>query len=262
MAQACRTRSHYLGRGRSSRSVLLFALIPYVPVTDVSRTLPQGIHTILRDQSTLREEFRFFADRLSTLVIETALSLLPSRPKHITTRTGIPHEGRQLDILPGHLCGISILRSGASLEKGLRRVLRDAPVGSMLIQSERDSGEPLLYEASLPACITASIEGASRSFVLLMDAQVGTGAAALMAVRVLLDHGVPEDHILLCALLVSKVGGVWALRRAYPKVRVVCSMADEGLVERVEETKEGPKKVFAIEPGFGCSFGDRYFGAP
>ncbi|ORY74045.1 uridine kinase family-domain-containing protein [Leucosporidium creatinivorum] len=222
----------------------------------------KGIHTILRSHSTLREEFRFFADRLSTLVIETALSLLPSRPKPITTRTGISHIGQELDILPNHLCGVSILRSGASLEKGLRRVLRDCPIGSVLIQSDRDSGEPLLYEASLPGCITASAESASKSFVLLLDAQIGTGAAALMAVRVLLDHGVPEENVLLCTILVSKVGGVWALRRAFPRVRIVSSAADDGLEERTEETRAGPKKVFAITPGFGCSFGDRYFGAP
>lgn len=113
----------------------------------------------------------------------------------------------------------------------------------MLIQSDRDSGEPLLYEASLPGCITSSLESASKSFVLLLDAQIGTGAAALMAVRVLLDHGVPEENILLCTILVSKMGGVWALSKAFPRVRIVSSAADDGLEERIEETRDGPKKV-------------------
>jgi uridine kinase len=217
--------------------------VRFTALPSLSLTLfnPQGIHTILRDHSTLREEFRFFADRLSTLVIETALSLLPSRPKPIITRgTNISHVGQELDILPGHLCGVSILRSGASLEKGLRRVLRDCPVGSVLIQSDRDSGEPMLYQASLPGC-----DSASKSFVLLLDAQIGTGAAALMAVRVLLDHGVPEENIVLCTILVTKIkkGGIWALNRAFPKVRIVTSAADDGLEERIEETRDGPKKV-------------------
>lgn len=115
----------------------------------------------------------------------------------------------------------------------------------MLIQSDRDSGEPLLYEASLPSCITMSLSSASKSFVLLLDAQIGTGAAALMAVRVLLDHGVPEENIILCALLVSRVrgAGIWALEQAFPRVRVLSSAADEGLEERTEETRDGPKKV-------------------
>lgn len=35
---------------------------------------------------------------------------------------------------------------------------------------------------------------------------LATGAAALMAIRVLLDHNVPEDKIALLSLLVSKQG--------------------------------------------------------
>jgi uridine kinase len=35
---------------------------------------------------------------------------------------------------------------------------------------------------------------------------LATGAAALMAIRVLLDHSVPEDKIALLSLLVSKQG--------------------------------------------------------
>jgi len=35
---------------------------------------------------------------------------------------------------------------------------------------------------------------------------LATGAAALMAIRVLLDHNVPQDKIALLSLLVSKQG--------------------------------------------------------
>jgi uridine kinase len=35
---------------------------------------------------------------------------------------------------------------------------------------------------------------------------LATGAAALMAIRVLLDHNVPEDKIALLSLLVSTQG--------------------------------------------------------
>lgn len=93
----------------------------------------------------------------------------------------------------------------------------------MLIQSDPESGEPLLHDLSLPDVLTYK-ESSKDGWVLLLDSQVGTGAAALMAVRVLLDHGVPEDHILLCCLLVSKVGGVWALKRAFPSAFAVVSL--------------------------------------
>ncbi|TNY18640.1 uridine kinase family-domain-containing protein [Rhodotorula diobovata] len=218
----------------------------------------RGIHTLLRASDTDPDDFIFLADRLSTLVIEHALSLLPYREKAIETRTGIAHVGMELDVPAGHLCGVSILRSGASLEKGLRRVVEDVPVGSVLVQSDASRGEPLLYQVALPQCLTASRDSAAQSYVLLLDSQIGTGAAALMAVRILLDHGVLEEHIIVSTILVSRVGGVWALKRAFPKVRIVSSMADDGLEERWEKTHGGEKKIFTILPGMG-SFGDRYF---
>lgn len=39
-----------------------------------------------------------------------------------------------------------------------------------------------------------------------MDATVATGAAAIMAIRVLLDHEVTEEHISLCSLLMTEQG--------------------------------------------------------
>ena len=41
---------------------------------------------------------------------------------------------------------------------------------------------------------------------MLMDATVATGAAAMMAIRVLLDHDVPEENILLLSLLMAESG--------------------------------------------------------
>ncbi len=39
-----------------------------------------------------------------------------------------------------------------------------------------------------------------------MDATVATGAAAMMAIRVLLDHDVPEENILIVSLLMAESG--------------------------------------------------------
>lgn len=39
-----------------------------------------------------------------------------------------------------------------------------------------------------------------------MDATVATGAAAMMAIRVLLDHDVPEENITLLSLLMAETG--------------------------------------------------------
>lgn len=42
--------------------------------------------------------------------------------------------------------------------------------------------------------------------VILMDATVATGAAAMMAIRVLLDHDVPEENIVIVSLLMAEIG--------------------------------------------------------
>lgn len=44
------------------------------------------------------------------------------------------------------------------------------------------------------------------SYVMLMDATVATGAAAMMAIRILLDHDVPESNIMLLSLIMAEAG--------------------------------------------------------
>ncbi|CAF4743074.1 unnamed protein product, partial [Rotaria socialis] len=77
---------------------------------------------------------------------------------------------------------------------------------------------------------------------------LATGAAALMAIRVLLDHNVPEDKIALLSLLVSKQG-VLTVAYAFPKVKIVTTAYDTQL----------DQETGFICPGLG-NFGDRYFG--
>ena len=48
-----------------------------------------------------------------------------------------------------------------------------------------------------------------------MDATVATGAAAMMAIRVLLDHEVPEGNISLVSLLMAE-SGVHTIAYAFP----------------------------------------------
>ena len=80
-----------------------------------------------------------------------------------------------------------------------------------------------------------------------MDATVATGAAAMMAIRVLLDHDVGEDNILLVSLLMAE-SGVHSIAYAFPQVKIVTSAVDPEINER-----------FYVLPGIG-NFGDRYFG--
>ncbi|KAH9928598.1 armadillo/beta-catenin/plakoglobin [Fomitopsis serialis] len=231
-------------------------------ITQLPQT-PQlkGILTILRDAETCRGDFIFFSDRLATLLVEKATELLPYRPKAVITPLGVEAHGKQVDVQ--HLCGVSILRSGGPLERGLRRVINDIPIGSMLIQSEAASGEPLLLHLQLPVCVRQR-HLAQNTYVFLVDAQIGTGAAGFMAIRMLLDHGVPQDHIIFVTFLVARCGGISVLQRAFPNVKIVCGAVDDHLremwlegVDEDEQPAEG-RKVWVVEPGMG-HIGDRYY---
>lgn len=50
-----------------------------------------------------------------------------------------------------------------------------------------------------------------------MDTTVASGAAAVMAMRVLVDHDVPEDHIILISLIMA-IQGVHSVAYTYPNV--------------------------------------------
>ncbi|GMK55938.1 hypothetical protein CspeluHIS016_0209940 [Cutaneotrichosporon spelunceum] len=186
-----------------------------------------AIMTILRNANTKRGEFVFYADRLSTLIVEAALADLPRQPKDITTANGVPFRGVDGD--DSNIVGVSILRSGGPFANGLRRVIRDVPLGSILIQSDPKSGEPLLINLKLPLSLH-SREQAKTMHVLLLDSQMGTGAAALMAIRVLLDHGVPESSITFLTFLVSRYA-VHSVHRAFPSVRIATAAVDDHLDE-------------------------------
>ncbi|KAI8138802.1 uridine kinase [Fennellomyces sp. T-0311] len=198
----------------------------------------KGMHTILRDRTTPRDEFVFYAERLSTIIVEAAFNLLPFEETTVTTPVGAEYKGM---VYKEKICGVSILRAGGTMETGLRRVCSDALIGKILIQTDPSTGEPQLHYCKLPADV-------KEHHVVLMDATIGTGAAGLMAIRVLLDHEVPEDHIIFTVFLAAPVG-LNVIAKAFPRVRIVTSMVDPVL----------SKDTLYIEPGIG-NFGDRYFG--
>ena len=88
--------------------------------------------------------------------------------------------------------------------------------------------------------------------------KIGTAAAAFMSIRILLDHGVQEDHIVFVTFLVARGGGVSVLRRAFPGVKIVCGDVDDEMKEgwlegyKGEGNLEGEgRKVWIMQPGMG-----------
>jgi len=198
----------------------------------------RGLHTYVRNKDTTRDEFIFYSKRLIRLVIEYSLSLLPFESVSVSTPQGLHYQGRRCT--EKKICGVSILRAGETMEQALSDVCKDIRIGKILIQTNWESGEPELYYLRLPKDI-------KDYQVILMDATVATGAAAMMAIRVLLDHDVPEENINLVSLLMAE-SGVHTIAYAFPGVKIVTSAVDPEINDR-----------FHVMPGIG-NFGDRYFG--
>lgn len=198
----------------------------------------RGLHTFIRNKDTARDVFIFYSKRLMRLLIEYALSMLPFRDIIVDTPQGIPYQGKRISA--EKICGVSILRAGETMEQALCDVLKDVRLGKILIQTNFDTGEPELYYLRLPKDI-------KDYYIILMDATVATGAAAMMAIRVLLDHDVLEENIFLCSLLMAE-SGVHTIAYAFPKTQIISTSVDPEVNER-----------FYILPGIG-NFGNRYFG--
>ncbi|NWR38539.1 UCKL1 protein, partial [Tachuris rubrigastra] len=231
---------------------------PLPKTLSVLESTPQvrGMHTIIRNKDTTRDEFIFYSKRLMRLLIEHALSFLPLKSVTVETPQGTTYEGKRFH--RQRITGVSILRAGETMEQALTAVCKDIRLGKILIQTNLDTGEPELHYLRLPKEI-------SEDYVILMDSTVSTGAAAMMAVRVLLvrgqggsvgtwdslcparlsefrvpqDHDVQEDRIFLLSLLMAEMG-VHSVAYAFPRVRIITTAVDK----RVNEE-------FHIIPGIG-----------
>ncbi|KAL3148876.1 hypothetical protein ABBQ32_001746 [Trebouxia sp. C0010 RCD-2024] len=223
----------------------------------------RGMHTIIRDVQTNKTDFVFYADRLLRLVVEAGLGHLPFAEHTVITPTGSQYVG--VDFAK-RLCGVSIIRSGESMENALRACCKGIKIGKILVhrhaptpkhstangQNGHTPGkcrgickvgdtvveQELIYE-KLPGDI-------AERHVLLMDPILATGNSAGRAIQVLLSKGVEEGKILFLSLIAAPEG-IHRICSTFPRVKLITSEIDEGI---------GPD--YQVVPGVG-EFGDRYF---
>ncbi|TXG54847.1 hypothetical protein EZV62_020103 [Acer yangbiense] len=196
----------------------------------------RGMHTLIRDREISKHDFVFYSDRLIRLVVEHGLGHLPFTEKQIVTPTGSLYTG--VDFCK-KLCGVSIVRSGESMENALRACCKGIKIGKILIHRDGDNGKQLIYE-KLPKDI-------SERHVLLLDPVLATGNSANQAIELLIQKGVPESHIIFLNLI-SAPEGIHCVCKRFPSLKIVTSEIDVSLNEE-----------FRVIPGMG-EFGDRYFG--
>ena len=215
----------------------------------------KSLMTIIRDQTTSRSDFIFYSDRVIRMLVEEglqslttlhnnkthvssleALNHLPYHKKLVKTPTGETYEGLEAD---GNICGISIMRAGESMEKGLRDCCRSVRIGKILIQRDEETALPKLFYAKLPPDV-------SDRHCLLLDPMLATGGSAKKAIDVIISHGVTPERILFVNL-VACPEGIRNLLSAYPTIKIITAEIDRGLDAK-----------HYIVPGLG-DFGDRYY---
>ncbi|RCI09007.1 hypothetical protein L249_4941 [Ophiocordyceps polyrhachis-furcata BCC 54312] len=173
------------------------------------------MNTILQDIDTSAEDFIFYFDRLAALIIEQALNKVQFTSVEIETPTGSKYQGLRPK---GEVCAVIVLRGGSAFESALRKTIPDCRTGRLLIQSDFSTGEPELHYLRLPEDIH------KQESVLLLDTQMASGGAALMAVQVLVDHGVELERIVLATYSAGRLG-LHRLMTVFPEITVVvCNM--------------------------------------
>ncbi|EXJ75282.1 uridine kinase [Cladophialophora psammophila CBS 110553] len=190
-----------------------------------------GVSTILRNPITDQVDFVFYFDRLTALLIEKALDCHHYVAMNIITATGCKYSGLKS---AGIVSAVVILRGGSCMETGLKRTIPDCLTGRLLIQSNMRTGEPELHYLKLFPDL------AEHETIMLLDPQMSSGGAALMAVKVLVDHGAAEEKIVFVTCLAGR-RGLKRLMTVFPKIKVV--------VARIVEDNE---KRWMEERYFGC----------
>lgn len=204
----------------------------------------EAIHTTLLSQNTSRDDFVFSFDRVASILVSRALDVLDNyAPMTVTTPQGVPYHGIKLPY--EDLCAVGVIRGGECFTRAIRATIPGVRLGKLLIQSDSRTGEPKLHTLKLPPCIDPPPAGRASADdlqtlqwtkVMLLDTQISSGAAATMATAVLVDHGVPEENIIVVAYMSTEVG-LRRLKAAFPLVRVVVGRIERTFFGRFIESR-------------------------
>lgn len=176
------------------------------------------LYTTILDSTTSSDDFIFNFNRIASLLITFALDFIPYESgvtlgRTITTPTNHSISFSDAYFQTSNVIGVSMIRSGDVFQRALRQTIPSVQIGKLLIQADSRTGEPQLHTEKLP-------EFTVKDTILLFEAEIISGTAGVMAIKVLLDHGVKEDQIIIVSYRVTEI----ALRRifaAFPKVTVV-----------------------------------------
>ncbi|KKK14584.1 hypothetical protein P175DRAFT_0503803 [Aspergillus ochraceoroseus IBT 24754] len=197
-----------------------------------------SLMTIIRDTNTPDRQFCSAVEKVARRLITLALKYVPHEKYTIQTPTNTPYQGVRFTKA---VCGVSILRAGASMEHVLRETwMGSLSFGKLLIQRDEETSLASIYYSKLPRSIVNDV-------VLLLEPMLATGGSVIKAVETLIENGVAEESIVLVNVLSSKKG-IDVVSTRFPSLNIVTAAIDPDLT---------PQNY--ISPGLG-DFGDRFYG--
>lgn len=203
----------------------------------------RSIMTMLLDKTLKQDDFVFYFDRIATILLSKVFDHLPvSQRTTIETPTGsVVEDAPQCNF--DQVTAINLIRSGDCFVASLKHTIPDIPLGKLLIQSDSQTGEPQLHCEFLPPNIH------KYETVLLVEGQIISGAAMIMAVQVLLDHGVPMERIKIVVYLATELGVRRIMNGFRRKVEVFA-----GAIVKKEDihSNSWAKSRFVDSKYFGC----------
>lgn len=176
-----------------------------------------GMFLILFDAHTERTDYIFYFDRIAIFLVEKAIEQLTAYEEiDVKCCKGYSFKGlRQAE----DIVAVSIIRSGDCFMNSIKKTFPSIPIGKLLIQSDSLTGEPQLHTESLPKATRGN-----RFF--LFDAQIISGAAAIMAIQVLVDHGIAPKNIILICVLLTEIG-IRRILNVFPQVTIVAGQVSK-----------------------------------
>ncbi|AOA62796.1 Uridine kinase [Komagataella phaffii CBS 7435] len=209
--------------GQISNDETLMNRIARLPLTNQLKC----ISTILFDRETSRTEFIFYFDRVANMLIHLALEQVEFGPSQDEVLTPQYHCLTDAIRPLQSVVVVTMVRTGDVFMNSIRKTIPDVRVGKLLIQSDLITGEPQLHTKSLPPC-------EQTTKLLLFDAHIISGAAAIMGIQVLLDHGIEEGNIVIVSYLAEEAG----LRRilnAFQKVTIIVGLSSGRMTSLLKE---------------------------
>ncbi|PLN86118.1 uracil phosphoribosyltransferase [Aspergillus taichungensis] len=197
-----------------------------------------SLMTIIRDVNTDNRDFCSAVERVAPKLIGLAINHVPMEAYPIQTPINSTYEG--LRFTKG-VCGVSILRAGASMEQALRQTwMGPLSFGKLLIQRDEETSQAHIFYSKLPPTIANDI-------VFVLEPMLATGGSVIKALETLIESGVSEDAIVLVNIIASKKG-LAVISGRFPTLRIVTAVVDNDLTSKNY-----------IDPGLG-DFGDRFYG--